>query len=871
VYHPYVPPRAAVGVEICCDVIVTFPGSPAVAFYPTSFFLQSVTVFYDDGSSVTLLPLNVTFAYDDTLLTETSGSFSVNDVRTYPPGLLTTVLSVVYAGAFAANVTVTIPEVTELLVQTYFPAGLDPSSRTLRRLQCSEKFQHIDVTCRARLNLPLILPVSSGCDLFVRDAAIARPMGARIEGVSPGTTSAYAEWWGYTAEIPAFHVVDDSVYFTGVVGYDYYFYGVVGEAQELRLGLVQTLANGVTTEVVPNAFASPFFAGLVQVAVPPSVQLRGHTLVSQANSREVENITFTLPDCGPLGLVYNSTLLVNLAPAPGDLDVGQLTGVAIPPTSVVLSVRINLQGVLAFHAELGCDFAVTACVPSPLWAGEAACTVFDPVGTVRLAGVNRGQSGVVEVALLFVNGAEGGLRGWVQALSPSLTLTTVIAGRWGQSSLYAPPLVPASPLLDVSGVYRANGEGLLVLVRQQRILEGSVAFGSEREVSVLVRFVDREGEPDSARLRVFYLVNSTADLPFSGWSPAPHLREGWHGVEWKAVIPFGWASFSVAVETLDDYNRSSRSRRRVYGTVEVPPFEGLNFSGAPFARFQVGAAFPACPREAQTPAAVAMSYRVRVSGNPTQGLGALANALGCELGVPLRRVELDLSGGLLSVTVRVESFLRLYEVNLFVMDEAKLGAWLSSGGLTVVTVQRRSFSHLYDPPDIPSACPEGRYYYRGAYAALPPHALPRDCYSFACERGFHEHEQWCVPDNLDDQVYWNVVALLALLVFFTGVLTLILRGVINLITARDATPVAKEEEEEEEDVLPVDVTEEGDLVFAAEVVDSVCLPCYSCGGHGVDCPCRTPPEPCSCRTPPEECCCRRPEGCHCACCWRGHQ
>lgn len=843
-------------------MICTFPGSPATTFYPSSFTLQSFVLLYDDNTSMplSLSDPNVKLVFDEVYLTLVGSAFSVRDVRTYPGGLLTTSISVTYADVFQQSVTVTITDVSELLVQTYFPEGLAADRRELHRFQCSDAYQWINVTCRARVNLPMILPIDSKCNLFVRNQSVARASGNTILGVSPGTTSAFALWWGYTAEIASFDVVDDSISFTSILGEDYLFYGVVGETKRLAVTLEMTMPNGVTTRRVDDAITSEF-GHMVILDMPPSVERRGNFIVSVSNSLRPEWILFSLPVCEGRRLTHNSTLIVNLSPAPGDVDVGELTWVAIPPTLTVLSIRVNLNGVLAFHAEFGCDFAITHCAVSPSWAGEAACTVHDPVGSVRVAGLSGNRSGVVEVAQISVTSVEGGLRGWVQSLGPVLSLTTVIAGRWSSSS-YAPPPVPAMPLLDISTVYRAGGEGLLVLVRQQRLLFSSIAFSNERELSVLVRFVDREGVPDETRLRVFYLVNSTVELPFMGWFSVPHLREGWYGVEWKAAMPRGWANFSVALETLDDFSVTFPARRRVYGTISVPPFEYLNLSGVPFAHFQVGFPYSACPRDAETAAALSMSYAVRVSGTLSRTLSYMANELGCELGVPLRRVELDLSDSVMRITVRVESFLRLYEVNMFVMDEARLGIWLSIGGLFVVTVQRRGYVNIYDPPDANTVCPPGKFFYQGEYVSLPPHALPMDCYSFACEVGFHPMGKWCQPDTVTDQVYWNVMSLAVALLFVSALVALILRELYTLFTQKWATrPVVVEEEDPW--LLPVDVTPSGDFVFAAEVVDEPCLLCYSCCGAGGDCPCRRDlgeDRPCCCRQ-------EREEDAHCACCW----
>lgn len=849
--------RTLMGISACCDVTSTFPGSPAVNFYPVSFKLTSVSLNYDDGF-VYSLPIsspNLTFRYDAAYLSLNSSTFFVLNIRTYPSTLLATNVTVVVNGAFTSTITVTIPDVTELMLQTYFPEGLDPSKRELRRFQCSDQYQWLEVTCKARVNLPAILPISSKCNLFVRNPAIAKVFGDTIVGVSPGTTSAYAVWWGRQAEIPSFDVLDESVEFSELSGTDYLFYGVSGERKPIFLGIVQTLANGVSTQTIPNAFNSEF-AKLIQVSLPVSgsVIRQGNFLISQLNSMHLETVFFSLPPCNGKQLTYNSTLLVNLLPAPGDLDAGHVQGVAITPDMLTVSLRFNLDGVLGFHSEFGCDFQITDCVPSPLFSGESACTVFDPTGAVRVAGINRGQSGIVEVAILFVEGTPGGLQGWIQTTKG---FTSIIAGKWGPGSMNPDPFFPAFPLLDINSVYRANGENLLVLVNQQRLLVNSVIFASDRELSVLIRLVNRMDIPSTDRVRAYYHVNSTVDLPYPTWHQVQHLRDGWYGIEFKGVVSPGWAKISILIETLDDRGVTGQSRRRVYGTIPITPYHALNLSGLDFAHLRLGEHFSSCPREAETPGQVTVTYKIEVKGEPKLPFLELSNSLGCLIGVARRRVDITYSPSLLYVQVTVESFLRLYEVNLFVLNETNMGEWLGKAGLTFVEMRRKWQEFSRDSPDLPSECPHGKYYYRGQYVTLPPHSVPLNCYSFTCERGYHLIDQWCARNDAEEQVYWNVLALLCLLIFFSGLLALIIKQVItNLFTKTPPT----QPKEEDPFLLPVDVTEHGDLVFAAEVVEQ--RSCHSCYGKFEGCPC-------SIERPEHACCCRmeRGEDCHCCCCF----
>lgn len=510
----------------------------------------------------------------------------------------------------------------------------------------------------------------------------------------------------------------------------------------------------------------------------------------------------------------------------------------------------------AFLIEMALDPAPPfppTCLASAAWSGRLACTADDPLGIVRVAGTSEANAtGILELLRLT----------WacpVQFTSVYARVETIgadhltilsTAARFGRS---IPPLpaVPHAPLVDLATAWRLRGDealaACLILTLRLRVVESAMLYATDTELTLMLRFVDRTGVPDTSRTLAWIYIAPCPPSPvwdkvaelwgatYAGdglWLEAPHYGDGWYGVQYRGDLPRQQLAVSVLHATLGPDLTRQDMRARVYGAI---PFAGTSFGTAldrsAYALLELGVAPPACPWDARATAGVVLTWTVRVTGAaPYDLLEAARYVIGCNVSVPARRVLLQFSAmdDTLTISVGVESFLRAHDVAMAVSDPARLQAWLSEAGLnlTLNHASVRSLAARYenDPPDAAIACPKGYYYTdTGVFRQLPGHSTTtRDCYGFACDKGFvlDPRASICVPEYAADWVYWTVVCLvcsMALAVVLTScaIRMLCIKGFWH--RRPEPEPESEPEPEPIDNTLPIGVTENGELLFEAEI------------------------------------------------------
>jgi hypothetical protein len=528
-------------------------------------------------------------------------------------------------------------------------------------------------------------------------------------------------------------------------------------------------------------------------------------------------------------------------------------------TSLPLRLNGGPDGVEAFLIELALDPAPAEppdCLPAPGFPGRLSCTCDDPVGLVRLAGtLPPNATGTLDLATLEWAGSHplfDAILARVEAVSPlrhAALLST--AARFGTA---APPLpdVPAAPLVDLAAAWRLRAlpdqalAACMVLTRRLRVVESSMLFATDTELTLMLRMTDREGAPDSNRTRLsLYLSPCPAGGPWDqiaqAWQaaragdglylPAPLYDDGWYGLQYRGPLPDQALALSLYHATLAPDGSDGPDRERAYGWLPPDAWPRTDFAAAPdrapYSTLALGQAQPTCPWDAGSPAEIVLAWVVASTGNATPAqLQAAAHVIGCNISVASRRIQLALApDGTLTVSVGVESFLRAHDVALAVPDPARLQAWLAAAGarnLTLLPLSLRALSPRYqnDPADPPTACPKGFYYTStGLYQRVPDHATAGPgCYGFLCDTGFEAVTDTlvpiCIPQYVPDWVFWTVVSLVSSLAFAVVLIVCSIR----ILCARTHQPAPAPPESPPappDNTLPVGVTATGDLVFEA--------------------------------------------------------
>lgn len=437
----------------------------------------------------------------------------------------------------------------------------------------------------------------------------------------------------------------------------------------------------------------------------------------------------------------------------------------------------------------------------------------------------------------------------VETIGPQhhATLYTT-AGRFGQSPVPLPlPDIPPAPLVDLATARRLSGPEALaacmVLVERLRVVAGAMLYATDNELTLMIRLTDRRGAPDPARALLWLYLTPT-QAPEWGqisavwvqgppnatlWVQAPlYSEDGWYGFQYRGPVPNHSLALSLYHATLGPDLSPQPGRARIHGA--IPGLAPTDFAsspdGAPYATLQLGRAAPRCPWDARAPAVLLLTFTAQLAPGPLPTFAQLqeaARALGCNISVPARRITLTVAPtGSLTVTVRLESFLRAYDVRLALSDTGRLLALLPSLRLPASGLRSLPAAYAHDPPDPPSQCPRGYYFSdAGTYQPAPAHSqVGPGCYGFSCLPGYtlDQHAFLCVPAYVADWIFWTVVGLVSTMAFAVVLCACTLRLLCGRRPEPDSEPKPESEPEPVPDhTLPISVTADGNLLFEAVI------------------------------------------------------
>ena len=474
------------------------------------------------------------------------------------------------------------------------------------------------------------------------------------------------------------------------------------------------------------------------------------------------------------------------------------------------------------------------------WVGPIACTVDDPYGLVQIAAVGQAPSGVIGLVWIYAPEVNASIGARVETIGPQHVTVLSTAGRFGPGPIVLPP-IPVAPLMDLTYAWHQQTlTACLILVHRLRVLEATIFFATDTELSLYVRMTDRTGAPDENQTLIWLYLSPDPGEVAQVWPnatqlengvlvPAPLYADGWYGVEYRGVLPNATLSVSVLHSTTVG-GVVGPNRTVVFGVIDPAALALVGAApvaedSAPLFELVLGVPFSSCPWRAAYASPIAVAYEAAVSGELSYAqLDTASHVIGCGVSVPGRRVMFSTpqrrKGEVtLGITIGVESFLRAYDVNLLILNATALSAWL--GNLTVIRVERAPPRYTRDPADANASCPAGTYYTgAGAFLPLPGHASPGyDCYGYTCDAGYmlDSPSGSCVPEYVADWVYWTVVMLVCALALTVAVVSVLLR-----VLMRPAPPppccCEPEPEPEPDNTLPIAVTDDGQLCWEAEVV-----------------------------------------------------
>ena len=300
----------------CCDQTVTFPGSPADQFFPQTFAVASVAVGLANGSVIVPPYSNILFTYNPHWFSmlSTQGSPVFNVLDGISPGVTKIILSYQRVNATlritvadALNITIT-PE----------------SSTTLYRLHCTPLFESVAFRAEAYIVPVGFFPVAATFSLS--HPGVASLSGSIVTGQVPGQTDVMAAWWGLTATYAGVTILNTSLVFSALYSPDYALTGEAGTGQEIELYLIQSGTN-LTLNYTDFLPAPEFIA----ISTPPTVVLRGDVLIAVSNTRvsdagdslQVDTVLFQMVRCQNVAPACTAKVIVNLAPAAFDVDLGE--------------------------------------------------------------------------------------------------------------------------------------------------------------------------------------------------------------------------------------------------------------------------------------------------------------------------------------------------------------------------------------------------------------------------------------------------------------------------------------------------------------------------------------------------------------------
>jgi hypothetical protein len=342
-------------------------------------------------------------------------------------------------------------------------------------------------------------------------------------------------------------------------------------------------------------------------------------------------------------------------------------------------------------------------------------------------------------------------------------------------------------------------------VGKQRYIQPSL-YSNDFELSASFRVLDRFMDPDDGSSTVFVTFYTT-ELPalpnsYQGQQglvvPAQYIQDGWYAAQWRQKIP----ALNVSVSYFMTSPEADGDWQRTWG---------WNYPGT----FETGMPLPDCPRGAYSDGIIEAEFLINGTGQLV-GKNGVVQALSCSLRVATRRIQLSQRpGGQLVLSVGLESFARLYQTNLVIMNDTYVASLLDPHNFSFSRILKGSVSYINDTADGVLACPDGFYFNSsGMYSTLPMHAIPGiDCYDFTCTDDYQREGDLCSPVSLTSNLIWTSILIIVGIVFAVVIMILCVQ-LFRAKTADDIVDFDKEEvvakPEKDEDELFDDTLEKLD-------------------------------------------------------------
>jgi hypothetical protein len=765
VVRAQVQPVHPIRLDACCNgTLLSYPGSPALGLdgIRNMFTLTNLTVLLPRQG---LVPLNlgdprVSEFHDVRTLAYAGGTWTVWSSTEVQIGPTVVVITYTQPGSLAqvsARVLIQVVDAKGLLLRAWYPWG--GRDGVLNRLHCSSTFQRVDYT--AALDLGFATPdITPELQLVVSNRSVLAVSGQHVVGLAAGTVMVTIFGRGFVYA-QMLQVLDQSI---PVVSLEApclaSLSGPVGTT--LPFNLTGHLITGEAVQRVETVVPVLAFSEDALALSGTHLQFTGNSPFDRASS-----IRFQLLPCLGFMTATERTLQVRILASPGTTDV------QVEPTPDGLSASLAGTSVVAFYLELWTDAPIVGCsppVPAPegLWvcnvdwrlgravfAGAKGRTYAwaSPIGMVQLASPPTWVTGVLEVTDLRlatkqvpVSAGQIGLPPFVPSLAP---LPVVDTGSIGRQYLMS--------LNTGAGMLDAILSSALLLVGRTLTVTPHV-YSNDFELTVMLRVTDRFMQPvndPGLQVTVLFRTSQLTDLLGTNQTAdgllaqARFVQDGWFVLEWTQSIPQLNVSVSYGLCT------SSAGGWQSLSSWDMPAAQIL---GTPLAK---------CPRGAYAPGVIMV--RFHASGNGTlaesrRGLQKIA----CTLRIAPRRVMLSQdSQGRLSLSVAIESFNRLSEINFAVMDDWFAQTVLPLFNFTPWRLERGGISFINDTADAYRPCPAGAFLTtEGEQAVLPMHAtVGQDCYGFTCIDGFQVENGQCIPTSFSSNLVMTVlVVVLSLIV-----------------------------------------------------------------------------------------------------------
>jgi hypothetical protein len=286
-----------------------------------------------------------------------------------------------------------------------------------------------------------------------------------------------------------------------------------------------------------------------------------------------------------------------------------------------------------------------------------------------------------------------------------------------------------------------------------------------------------------------------------------HHKDGWYMVQWRQKIPVINLTVLFEVATVDDTGTTSTSDRQWI----MPPL---------VVNLTTGRALPNCPHSVYEPGFLQSSYVLYVSNATNLTFAessSMQKQIACAIDSTGRRVQITaLDDTRISVTVTMESFMRLHEMNSYLLDLDFMRTVMQGYNRTLLKVERGLSRYLSSPADSLFVCPVGQFINQTAdLETLPQHAdAGPDCYGFICKPDYEQYGPDCIPKTTDDRVFWSSILMVLTLILAIIVTSCLMRVSTWGLEAKPALPgpaMIQAEPQKEPgpplNMLPVDVVE----------------------------------------------------------------